>query len=51
MLSARPFERTSMWTRLAVWARKTAACPAELPPPTTIASSAPHSCASMKVAA
>ena len=31
--------RTSMWTRRAVCARNTAACPAELPPPTTTTSS------------
>ena len=36
MVSASPSDRTSMCTRLAVCARNTAACPAELPPPTTI---------------
>src|SRR2546430_7122700 len=51
MRSASPSERTTMWTRLAVCARNTAAWPAELPPPTTTTSSPPHSCASMNVAA
>jgi hypothetical protein len=45
-----PAARTTMWTFWAVPARKTAAWPAELPPPTTITSSPPHSCASTKVA-
>ena len=49
-ISASPRERTSMWTRSAVCARNTAAWPAELPPPTTMTSSPPHSCASMNVA-
>ncbi len=41
---------TRTWTLDAVWERNTAACPAELPPPTTITSSLTHNCASMKVA-
>ncbi len=49
-VSARPAERTSMCTRRAVCARNTAAWPAELPPPTTMTSSSPHSCASTNVA-
>ena len=32
------------------WARNTAACPAELPPPTTITSSRPQVCASTNIA-
>jgi hypothetical protein len=39
-----------MCTRLAVCARKTAACPAELPPPTTTTSSPKQSWASIGVA-
>jgi hypothetical protein len=50
MLSANPLEQTSMCTRLAVRARKTAAWPAEFPPPTTISSSPAHNSASMNVA-
>ena len=47
MLLASPAERTNMCTREAVCERKTAACPAEFPPPTTATSSFPHSCDSM----
>ena len=50
IVSASPSDRTSMCTRLDVCERYTAACPAELPPPTTITSSPPHSLASMAVA-
>lgn len=50
MLSAKPGPRTRTWTRLAVCARNTAACLAELPPPTTATSSPRQACASMWVA-
>ncbi|MGH7672717.1 MAG: hypothetical protein ACREMC_07445 [Gemmatimonadales bacterium] len=46
-----PSERISMCTRLAVSARKTAACPAELAPPTMAISSAAHIRRSIYVAA
>src|ERR1700704_2689829 len=40
----------SIWTRLALCARKTAAWPAAFPPPTTMTSSRLHNCDSTKVA-
>jgi len=50
MLSARLGPRTTTWTRGANPERKTAACPAELPPPTIAISPSVHNCASMCVA-
>jgi len=50
IVAASPRERMSTYTFRAVCARKTAAWPAELPPPTTITSSPRQSCDSMKVA-
>src|SRR5437762_2669895 len=42
MLAARPWPRTRMWTFDACCARNTAACPAELPPPTSATSAFAH---------
>ena len=51
MLAARDSPRTRTWTWDAARERKIAACPAELPPPTTTASSPSTSPASIAVAA
>src|SRR3954466_4026249 len=51
IVSPSPGPRTSMCTWRAVAARKTAACPAEFPPPTTATSSPTHNWASIGVAA
>ena len=51
MVAARPAPRTSTWTWRAVRDRNTAACPAELPPPTTITSADRQRLASIAVAA
>jgi len=50
IVSDKPSPRTSRWTCRLVCARKTAACPAELPPPTTMTSSPSQTCASTNVA-
>ena len=51
MLAPRSERRMTTVTGLPLSARNTAACPAELPPPTTTTGSVAHSRASVSVAA